>query len=144
MSINTDFTFTVKAKFNLKMMYDQCGVVIYQDSNNWFKASIEYEKDKYQSLGSVVTNKVYSDWATMNISAKIEHMYYRLSRRSSDFLVENSLDGMNFKQMRIFHLFEGQGLVNFGVYACSPLESIFDAVFTELKLCECIWEKHKS
>lgn len=141
MSINLDFTFTVKAQFNLKKMYDQCGVVIYQDSNNWFKASVEFENDKYQRLGSVVTNNGYSDWAATNISTKIEHMYYRLSRRGSDFRVENSLDGINFEQMRIFHLFKGQGEINFGVYACSPLKSIFDAVFTEFKLCGCIWEK---
>jgi regulation of enolase protein 1 (concanavalin A-like superfamily) len=58
--------------------------------------------------------------------------------------VENSFDGITFQQMRIFHLFEGEGEVNFGVYACSPLKSSFDAVFTEMKLSECIWEKYKN
>jgi len=142
MPIEVDFTFTVKTQFNSKNMFDQCGVVIYQNSNNWFKASIEFENDKYQRLGSVVTNNGYSDWATNDISAKIKEMYYRLSRRGSDFRVENSLDGINFEQMRIFHLFEGQGEVKFGVYACSPLKSSFDACFTEMKLSECIWEKY--
>lgn len=142
MPINIDFSFTVKTQFNSKEMYDQCGVIIYQNSDNWFKASIEYENDKYQRLGSVVTNNGYSDWATTDISSDIKHMYYRLSRRGPDFRVENSPGGVNFEQMRIFHLFEGYGDVNFGVYACSPLKSSFNAVFTEMKLGECVWEKY--
>lgn len=55
MSIDVDFTFTVKAQFKYEKIYDQCGVIIYQDNNNWFKASIEFENGEYQRLGSVVT-----------------------------------------------------------------------------------------
>ncbi|WP_245662995.1 DUF1349 domain-containing protein [Endozoicomonas arenosclerae] len=40
---------------------------IYLDSENWFKASIEYENQDYSRLGSVVTNFGYSDWATTDI-----------------------------------------------------------------------------
>lgn len=40
------FSFVVKTEFNSKQRYDQCGVIIYQDSDNWFKASIEYENFK--------------------------------------------------------------------------------------------------
>ena len=37
---------------------------MYMDSDNWFKASIEYENESIQRLGSVVTNNDYSDKAT--------------------------------------------------------------------------------
>ena len=83
----------MKTQFNSKHRFDQCGVIIYQDSDNWFKASIEYENENYQRLGSVVTNHGYSDWATTDIPAKQKEMYYRLSRRSSDYCIENSYDG---------------------------------------------------
>ena len=36
-----NFTFTVKVSFSYQGKYDQCGVVIYLDDENWFKASIE-------------------------------------------------------------------------------------------------------
>ena len=36
---------------------------MYLDSENWLKASIEYENEKISHLGSVVTNNGYSDWA---------------------------------------------------------------------------------
>ena len=99
------FSFSVKTEFNSKRRFDQCGVAIYQDSDNWCKASIEYENEEFQRLGSVVTNNGYSDWATVDIPATQKYMYYRLSRRRDDFCFESSLDGVHYKQMRIFHLF---------------------------------------
>ena len=43
------------------------------------------ENNEYQRLGSVVTNKGYSDWATTDVEASIKSMWYRLSRRESDY-----------------------------------------------------------
>ena len=143
--LNTDeqyFSFIVKTEFNSKQRFDQCGVLIYQDSDNWLKASIEYENEEFQRLGSVVTNHGYSDWATTDIPASQRYMYYRLSRRGSDYCVENSWDGVNFKQMRIAHLFEGGAAIQLGVYACSPEASSFDAVFTGMAFTECQWKAH--
>lgn len=137
------FSFTVKTLFESKRRFDQCGVAIYIDSENWFKASIEYENEDYQGLGSVVTNNGYSDWATQDISASIKEMYYRLSRRESDFLIEYSEDGKTFKQMRIFHLFKGSDEISFGIYACSPEASSFRAVFSDMHITECKWLEHK-
>lgn len=137
------FSFTVKTEFDSTHRFDQCGVIIYQDSENWFKASIEYENEDYQRLGSVVTNHGYSDWATTDILSDNKQMYYRLSRRESDYCIENSDDGINFKQMRIFHLFEGNGEINIGLYACSPEESSFNATFTEMEFTDCKWLPHQ-
>ena len=152
-----NFTFTVKVSFKYKKRYDQCGVIIYIDSENWFKASIEYETEHFSRLGSVVTNRGYSDWATTNIQT-VNVMWYRLSRRGPDFLIESSSDGKEFRQMRIFHLYklgetsEEMGKLNppahpekpveFGLYACSPLESSFTATFNNIKFEKCKWKAH--
>jgi len=45
--------------------------------------------------------------------------------------------------MRIFHLFEGGEEINLGILACSPSKSSFKAVFTEMKMSECLWKEHK-
>lgn len=137
------FTFTVRTEFDSKRRFDQCGVIIYQSSDNWFKASIEYENEEFQRLGSVVTNNGYSDWATTDIPAIQKHMYYRLSRRESDFCIECSNDGKHYKQMRIFHLFSADHTVNIGIYACSPEQSSFTAEFSNIKISECLWQKHE-
>ncbi len=137
------FSFIVKTEFDSKKRFDQCGIVVYLDSENWIKASIEYENEQYQRLGSVVTNHGYSDWATTDIDASVKSMWYRLSRRESDYCVECSADGIIFQQMRICHLWKGDGEISFGVYACSPEESSFLAEFTDMQVTECMWKAHK-
>lgn len=137
------FSFIVKTEFDTKARFDQCGIVVYLDSENWMKASIEYENEQYQRLGSVVTNHGYSDWATTDIDASVKSMWYRLSRRESDYCIECSTDGITFQQMRICHLWEGNEEISFGVYACSPEEGSFQAEFTNMQITECMWEAHK-
>lgn len=137
------FSFIVKTDFSdSNHRFDQCGIVVYIDSDNWLKASVEYENEKIQHLGSVVTNGGYSDWATTEISADVKTMWYRLSRREDDFRIECSTDGEHFQQMRICHLSKAIGKISFGIYACSPEESSFKAVFTNMKLTECMWQEH--
>ncbi|MGK0607138.1 DUF1349 domain-containing protein [Enterococcus gilvus] len=138
------FSFIVKTEFSESHhRFDQCGIVLYLDSENWLKGSIEYENDSYQHLGSVVTNNGYSDWATTEIEASIHSMWYRLSRREDDYRIECSVDGENFQQMRICHLINGNGKVRFGIYACSPEASSFKAVFTKMQLTDCQWPAHE-
>ena len=136
------FSFVVRTEFDSRARFDQCGIVLYLDSENWLKASVEYENEQIQHLGSVVTNHGYSDWATTEIPASVRVMWYRLSRRADDFRLECSTDGKTFRQMRIFHLWEGGGEVQFGIYACSPEDSSFRAVFTDIELLECQWPAH--
>ena len=99
------FSFVVKTDFSQSHhRFDQCGVVMYLDSENWLKGSVEYENDRFQHLGSVVTNDGYSDWATTAIPADVKTMWYRFS--------------------------------------CSPEDSSFTAVFTDMKITECAWKAH--
>jgi len=137
------FSFTVKTNFEKSHhRFDQCGVVMYLDEENWLKSSIEYENQDYQHLGSVVTNHGFSDWATAVIPANIKSMWYRLSRREDDYRIECSRTGVKWEQMRICHMIEGNGLIRFGIYACSPENSTFTATFSNLQITECAWKAH--
>ena len=137
------FSFIVKTDFTESHhRFDQCGIVLYLDSDNWLKGSVEYENEEFQHLGSVVTNNGYSDWATTAIPANIKTMWYRLSRREDDYCIECSQDGTHFTQMRVCHLHQGGGKIKFGIYACSPEQSSFKALFTDMKLTECAWKAH--
>ena len=136
------FSFTVKTEFASKHRFDQCGIVMYLDSENWIKSSVEYENDSFQHLGSVVTNGGYSDWATTEIPADIKAMWYRFSRREEDYRIECSEDGVTFKQMRVCHMWNGGGTIRFGIYACSPEDSSFKATFSQMEVTECKWLQH--
>ena len=121
-----DFCFTFKAEFVYGGQYDQCGLMVYQDSENWFKASLEYINPSLQQLGSVVTSRGYSDWAMQDFDSEVHSLYYRLSRSGSDFCIE-------------FHFEKGAGLLGCGLYACSPSQHSFDAVFSEFSITENKW-----
>lgn len=136
------FSFTVKTEFDSKHRFDQCGVVMYLNSENWLKASVEFENNDFQHLGSVVTNHGYSDWATTEISASIKTMWYRLSRREDDFCIECSVDGLRFSQMRICHMWDASEEIQLGIYACSPEDSSFKSIFSDFKVTECMWLAH--
>ena len=145
LQLSTDekyFSFVVKTEFDTKVRYDQSGIIMYLDSDNWLKASMEYENNQIQRLGSVVTNNGYSDWASVDVDASVKCMWFRFSRREDDFCIENSTDGINFKQMRICHMFHAQDTIQFGIYACSAEDSSFKATFTDMEMMECKWLAH--
>lgn len=141
-----DFSFTVRCQYRYEAQYDQCGVVLYLDSDNWFKGSLEFETRDLSRLGSVTTNLGYSDWASMMVPTTAL-MSYRLSRRGADFLLESSANGAVFRQLRIFHMHKLRDLpstqpVSVGLYACSPKESSFTATFDRILLEECLWDAY--
>ena len=137
------FSFVVKTDFTESHhRFDQCGIVMYLDSENWLKGSVEYENEEFQHLGSVATNNGYSDWATTAIPADVKTIWYRFSRREDDYCIECSTDGVSFSQMRICHMYAGADEISFGIYACSPEESSFTAVFSDMKITECAWKAH--
>ncbi|MDE6925057.1 MAG: DUF1349 domain-containing protein [Acetatifactor sp.] len=136
------FSFVVRTDFESKHRYDQCGIVMYLGSEDWLKASVEYENEEIQRLGTVVTNNGYSDWSSTDINASIKSMWFRLSRRENDFCVENSTDGVKYEQMRICHMFNVAETVSFGIYACSAEDSSFKSVFTNMEVTDCKWFAH--
>ena len=145
LQVSTDekyFSFIVKTEFESKHRFDQCGVVMYLDSENWLKGSIEYTDESSQLLGSVATNMGYSDWATTAIDASINSMWYRFSRREDDYCIECSADGINYSQMRICHMWNAADTIRFGIYACSPEDSSFKATFTNMEITQCQWLAH--
>ena len=137
------FSFIVKTDFTgSHHRFDQCGIVMCLDPENRLKASVEYENESFRHPGSVVTNHGWSDWAATVIPADVKTMWYRFSRREDDYCIECSCDGEQFSRMRVCHMAEGNGRIRFGVYACSPEDSSFTAVFTGMQVTECAWKAH--
>lgn len=140
--VSEDFTFSIKTVFDTRHRYDQCGILLYTDDENWVKVSVEHENEQFARLGSVSTNLGYSDWATTDIPFPVNEMRYRLNLKGSDVFIEYAEKDSAYKQMRILHLHKPPADSAIGVYACSPLNSSFEATFSEFEYGECIWEKH--
>ncbi|MCK5527549.1 MAG: DUF1349 domain-containing protein [Candidatus Latescibacteria bacterium] len=131
-----DFSLTTSVEFRPREQYDQCGLMVRVDRENWIKVSTEYESEKYSRLGSVVTNLGFSDWATQDIPSNTREMWYRIGKKGSDFLIENSYDGQNWHQLRITHLHRVSDPLEVGVYACSPTGKNFWCRFKLLEISE--------
>jgi hypothetical protein len=129
-----DFSFTARFEFQTVNRYDQCGLMIRHDTENWIKSSIECENDRIARLGSVATNMGFSDWATTDIPATVTAMTYRASRKANDILLESAEDGQPFKQMRITHVYAAPEKLRVGVYAASPLSGSFTCRVTTMKM----------
>jgi regulation of enolase protein 1 (concanavalin A-like superfamily) len=132
--VTGDFSLSTQVSFEPTQQYDQCGLMIRLDKDNWIKVAVEYEDEEFSRLGSVVTNEGYSDWATQDISSRHTEMCYRVQRRGDDFLLESAFAGAAWKQMRLTHLLNCQPELEVGLYACSPIGRGFHCRFSWLAL----------
>ncbi len=63
----------------------------------------------------------------------------RTQYRKDDYCIECSEDGETFRQMRICHMHSGKGKIRFVIYACSPEDSSFKAMFSNMEITVCQW-----
>ena len=131
-----DFLMEVKTSFSPNKQYDQCGLMVRIDQDNWIKTSVEFEPPGHSLLGSVVTNDGFSDWAMIDINRSINEMWFRIQSRGKDFLIEYSHSGSVWYQQRITHLHKDFIELNIGIYACSPMDSSFVSEFEYLRIVE--------
>ena len=137
--VTGDFSLTTEVSFVPEGQYDQCGLFVRMNSENWIKVSTEYENAEMSRLGSVVTNQGYSDWATQDVPAGLTHLHYRVQRTGQDFLIEQSADGEHWIQMRVTRLRQAPHSLDIGVYACSPVGQGFTATFKGIVIGESTW-----
>lgn len=136
--IETDknFTMTTKVKFNPINQFDQCGLAVRIDEDNWLKTSIEYELDNPPKLGAVVTNLGYSDWSTEELDTKVNEAEFRIIREGKDYKVEINVLNRGWRQVRICHLHSNEMKVKCGMYCCSPIDNGYKVMFKEFKIKE--------
>jgi uncharacterized protein len=112
--------------------YDQAGLMLRISPDCWLKTSVEFEPDEPHSrLGAVVTNGGYSDWSTQPISKEERTFWFRIRAEATAVVVDASLDGQRWEQIRMAHLAERTpgADVTCGLYACSPKAAGFRAEF---------------
>lgn len=135
--IDKDISFMVKVKMNYTSEFDQCGIIVYLDEDNFAKLCVENQLNTKNKLGSVVTKSKHSDWATQPFGEETS-IYFRISKRGINYLFESSSDGKHFDQMRLFDI-PGSEKVAIGIFGASPLGDGFEAAFSEFEFSENKW-----
>ena len=119
-------------RFRAVHQYDQAGLIVRLSPECWLKTSIEYEPDGANRLGAVVTNGGWSDWSTQDVPKTLSAVGLRVRREDSDYVVDYTehADGRAWSQIRVAHLTDDDGgIVECGLYACSPKGEGFVAEF---------------
>lgn len=143
MSLSQNFSFGCRIECNYAGSGDQSGILVIADEDNWFKIAAQYHDEEKMYLCVVVNQHGYSDYSSVLIAADIKELHFRIDHLNEEFKVEYSYNGKHFRMMRFFHLKNRTGMFKVGIYAASPLNTSFDAVFTDITIGDCLWDEYK-
>lgn len=126
-----NFTFTALINGKYATQYDQAGLMVRIDAENWMRCGTEFIDGK--RYASVVFTRTYSDGSTLPDLSETEPIWWRVVRKNDSIETFCSLDGTKFMSVRMGY-FPTQRTVEVGLMCAAPSGEGFDASFKALKL----------
>lgn len=126
-----EFEAKVKITGNYKTTFDQMGLMLRIDHENWIKTGIEYVNGK-QNVSTVVTHKT-SDWSVVELSDAPRSIWIKAVRRLDAVEVFYSLDDKNYTMLRTCWL-QDNCPVMVGIMGASPDGAGFEAIFEHFEV----------
>ncbi len=126
-----EFEAKVKVTGDYKARFDQAGIMVRIDHNNYIKAGIEFVDGKF-NLSVVVTHDT-SDWSVITLDNPIPYVWIKLIRRLDAVQIYYSFDDKEYTLMRIAWL-QDKTPVKVGVMGASPDGNGFKATFEHFKV----------
>jgi regulation of enolase protein 1 (concanavalin A-like superfamily) len=128
--VSGDFTAAVTVRGAYETLYDQAGLMLRIDAENWIKAGIEYT-DGLMHFSVVVTRGV-SDWSVIPLpdATPSDDVKVRLTRHADAVRVQFSVAGSPWQMARLCPF--GAADAHVGMMACSPQRAGFEASFADL------------
>ena len=131
-SINGNFTAAVDFEGAYQTLYDQAGLMMRADRDNWIKAGIEFSDD-IANFSVVVTRDGRSDWSVVGAPWAKGAQTIRLTRLDGAVLIHHrGMDG-GWNLMRLAG-FPPADSLRIGPMACSPQREGFTAKFTAFRV----------
>ena len=129
--INGDFVAEVKVTGEYQELYDQAGIMVRLDDRHWLKCGVEFVEG-VQQVSAVVTRD-YSDWSVVPMPDNPASLWVRVTRRGTAVEVQYSLDGAQYKMLRLAYLTPVE-TVSVGVMCASPEGDGFSMTFEGFKI----------
>ena len=126
-----EFEVKVKILGDYKVRFDQAGLMLRADKENYIKAGIEFVDGKY-NISCVVTHHT-SDWSVITLDKPIEHIWIKAVRRLDAVEIFYSFDDKNYTMMRNSHLADNTPVM-VGMMAACPDGQGFEARFESFKI----------
>lgn len=121
-----EFEVKVKITGDYKVRFDQMGLMLRIDHENYIKAGVEFVDGKY-NLSTVVTHKT-SDWSVITLEDTPAFVWIKAVRRLDAVEVFYSFDDKNYTMMRNAYL-QDNTPVMVGLMAACPDGNGFSAKF---------------
>jgi regulation of enolase protein 1 (concanavalin A-like superfamily) len=131
LSVPGEFTFTASINGKYAAQYDQAGLMIRIDGENWMRCGTELIDGK--RFASVVFTRTYSDGSTMPDLSETAPVWWRAIRKKDSIETLCSRDGVQFISVRMGY-FPPSRPVEVGIMCAAPSGPGFEASFTDLKL----------
>lgn len=126
-----EFEAIVKISGDYKVRFDQAGMMIRLDHENYIKTGIEFVDGKY-NLSTVVTHNT-SDWSVIALERPVDYIWIKAIRRRDAIEIFYSFDGTTYYMRRNAWL-EANHPVKIGMFAACPDGNGFKATFTDFKV----------
>lgn len=126
-----EFEAKVKITGAYKARFDQAGLMIRIDEENYIKAGIEYVDGKY-NLSTVVTHKT-SDWSVISLDKPIPYIWIKAVRRLDAIEIFYSFDDETYVMMRNAWM-QDNTPVQIGMMAACPDGDGFNVSFEQFKV----------
>ncbi|WEK33762.1 MAG: DUF1349 domain-containing protein [Candidatus Pseudobacter hemicellulosilyticus] len=126
-----EFEAKVKLSADYKERFDQSGLMLRIDQQNYIKAGVEYVDGKY-NLSVVVTHKT-SDWSVITLDKPIKFVWIKAVRRLDAVEVFYSFDDKNYVMMRNAWLPDNCPVM-VGLMAACPDGNGFNATFEQFSV----------
>ncbi|MBE6175232.1 MAG: DUF1349 domain-containing protein [Rikenellaceae bacterium] len=126
-----EFEVKVKISGDYKVRFDQAGLMLRTDKENYIKAGIEFVDGKY-NISCVVTHHT-SDWSVITLDKAIDHIWIKAVRRLDAVEIFYSFDDKNYTMMRNCHLADNTPVM-VGTMAACPDGHGFEARFEGFKI----------
>lgn len=121
-----EFEAKVKISGDYKVRFDQAGLMLRIDHENYIKAGIEFVDGKY-NLSTVVTHHT-SDWSVITLDKPVEYIWIKAVRRLDAVEIFYSFDDKEYTLMRNAHM-QDNIPIKVGVMGASPDGKGFEATF---------------
>lgn len=126
-----EFEVKVKISGEYKERFDQAGLMIRIDKENYIKTGIEFVDGKY-NLSTVVTHTT-SDWSVIELDEPVEFVWIKAVRRLDAVEIFYSFDDKHYTMMRNCWL-QDNTPVMVGMMAACPDGKGFKATFSDFKI----------
>jgi hypothetical protein len=126
-----DFTLQACIDGKYASSYDQAGLMVRLDAENWMKCGTEF--DDGQRHAGVVFTRDFSDGSTMPDLSQTAPVWWRVVRKKDSIETLCSLDGKSFVSVRLGH-FVPNAKVEVGIMCSAPEGPGFESTFSDLKL----------